>query len=125
MKYNRMKTLLILTISLLVTISVSADTNTKSNKKVNEIESISSVEDIAAIQIFGMVVDEKTNESLTGATIIVDGKKYYSDLDGNFSVKDIKPGKYEMIVELISYEPFTFLVDASKSQNININLHQK
>lgn len=120
-----MKTLLILTISLLITISVSADTNSKSSKTVNAIESISSVEDITAMQICGVVVDEKNNETLTGATIIVDGKKYYTDLNGNFFIDGVKPGKYEMVVELISYEPFTFVVDASKSQNININLHQK
>ncbi len=125
MKYYRMKTLFILTLSLFVSISASADTDSKKSAKTNEIESISSVENITAMHIFGVVLDEKSNETLAGATIVVDGKKYYSDLDGNFSVYNVKPGNYEMVVELISYEPITLVVDPVKNQIVNINLHQK
>ncbi len=120
-----MKTLFILTLSLFVSIYASADTDSKKSAKTNEIESISSVENVTAMQIFGVVKDEKSNETLAGATIVVDGKKYYSDLDGNFSVYNVKPGNYEMVVELISYEPITLVVDPVKNQIININLHQK
>ena len=120
-----MTTLFILTLSLFVSISASADTDSKKSAKTNEIESISSVENVTAMQIFGVVLDEKSNETLAGATIVVDGKKYYSDLDGNFSVYNVKPGNYEMVVELISYEPITLVVDPVKNQIININLHQK
>lgn len=120
-----MKTLLILAISLFVTISVSADTDSKTNKKVYETEMVSTIENVNVLQLTGVVVDEKSNETLAGAIIVVDGKKYYSDLDGNFSVIDLKPGEYEMIIELISYETITLVVNPAKSQNININLHQK
>jgi len=120
-----MKTLLILAISVLFSISVSADSDSKNNNKVNNFELTTSVENATAFKISGVIIDEKSNETLAGAAIVVNGKKYYSDLDGNFLVNDIKPGEYEMVVELISYEPFTLVVDSSINQNINITLHQK
>src|SRR5690554_2530215 len=125
MKNNCMKTLLILAISVLFSISVSADSDSKNNNKVNNFELTTSVENATAFKISGVIIDEKSNETLAGAAIVVNGKKYYSDLDGNFLVNDIKPGEYEMVVELISYEPFTLVVDSSINQNINITLHQK
>lgn len=122
-----MKAVLVLATSLLISVSAFADTEIKNNKKVNETEVVSTIENVNVnvLQLNGIVVDENTNETLAGATIIVDGKKYYSNLDGNFQVKDVKPGKYELIVDLISYEPVAMVVDLSKSQNLNINLHQK
>lgn len=125
MKYNCMKVVLVFATSLLISVSAFADTEIKNNKKVNETEVVSTIENVNVLQLNGIVVDENTNETLAGATIIVDGKKYYSNLDGNFQVKDVKPGKYELIVDLISYEPVSMVVDLSKSQNLNINLHQK
>ena len=120
-----MKAVLVLATSLLISVSAFADTEIKNNKKDNETEVVSTIENVNVLQLNGIVVDENTNETLAGATIIVDGKKYYSNLDGNFQVKDVKPGKYELIVDLISYEPVTMVVDLSKSRNLNINLHQK
>ncbi len=55
----------------------------------------------------------------------MDGKKHYSDLDGNFLVNDVKPGKYELVVELISYQPVSMHLDLTKNQNLKINLNQK
>src|SRR5690554_51996 len=125
MKYNCMMAVLVLATSLLLSVSAFADTEIKNNKKDNETEVVSTIENVNVLQLNGIVVDENTNETLAGGTIIVDGKKYYSKLDGNFEVKDVKLDKYELIVYLISYEPVTIVVEHSKSRNLNINLHQK
>ena len=120
-----MKAVLVLATSFLISVSAFADSEIKNNEKVNETEVVSTIDNVNILQLNGVVVDENTNETLAGATITVDGKKYYSNLDGNFLVKDVKPGRYELQVDLISYEPITMVLDLSENQNLNINLHQK
>lgn len=120
-----MKPVLFIIVSLLISFSVAADTDSKNNKKVNESESISVIEKANAIQLTGSVVDKKNNEMLAGASILVNGKKYYSDLDGQFVINDVTPGKYEMVVELISYEPQTLELDLTRSQNLSVDLNQQ
>lgn len=120
-----MKTFLAFALLLIFSVSSFAGIHSKNNKNTKEIEAVSSVENVKVLQLTGVVVDEKSNETLAGATITIDGKKYYSDLDGNFSVIDVKPGKYVMVAELISYEPTSMVVDLTKDQNLNINLNQK
>lgn len=123
-----MKTVLVIGISLLMTTSAFANSNISNNKEVkksNETELVANVASTESLQLTGVVVDKKNNETLAGASILVDGRKFYSDLDGKFSVNDVKPGKYEMVVELISYEPISMQVDLSKNQSLNINLNQK
>lgn len=123
-----MKTVLVIGISLLMTTSAFANSNISNNKEVkksNETELVANVASTESLQLTGVVVDKKNNETLAGASILVDGRKFYSDLDGKFSVNDVKPGKYEIVVELISYEPISMQVDLSKNQSLNINLNQK
>ena len=123
-----MKTVLVIGISLLMTTSAFTNSNVSNNKEVkksNETELVANVASRESLQLTGVVVDKKNNETLAGASILVDGRKFYSDLDGKFSVNDVKPGKYEMVVELISYEPISMQVDLSKNQSLNINLNQK
>lgn len=123
-----MKTVLVIAISLLITTSAFADSNISNNKEIkksNETELVATVESTESLQLTGVIVDKKSNETLAGASILVDGRKLYSDLDGKFFVSGVKPGKYEMVVELISYEPISMQVDLSKNQSLNINLNQK
>lgn len=120
-----MKSVLVLTASLLLSVSAFASTDNNNVKKEKESKSVVLVENVNALQLSGSVVDEKNKESLAGVAIVVDGKKYYSDLDGNFIIKDVKPGKHAMMVELISYEPVSMEIDLSKSQNVSIGLLQK
>ena len=103
------KSILILVVSLLLSVSAFANDNAKNVEKV---------------QLTGSVVDDNNNEALAGATVYVDGKKYYSDLDGNFSISDIKPGKYQIKVEFISYKTVTVEAEVNKDENINISLFQ-
>ena len=120
-----MKSTLVLVASLLLSVSAFAGIDNNNEKKEKESKSVALVENVNALQLSGSVVDEKNKEALAGAAIVVDGKKYYSDLDGNFIIKDVKPGKYAMMVELISYEPVSLEVDLTKSQKISIGLVQK
>ena len=119
------KSVVVLVASLMLSVSAFATTENNNEKKGKESKSVSQVENVNVFQLTGSVVDEKNNESLAGAAIVVDGKKYYSDLDGNFSIKDVKPGKYELVVELISYEPVSMQVEMVKNEKLNIGLLQK
>lgn len=60
----------------------------------------------AKSSISGKVVDNQTGESLAGVAVTVEGTeiKAYTDLDGNFTITNIDPGKYNLIVSLISYK---------------------
>ncbi len=120
-----MKSVLVFAASLLLSVSVFANTDNNNDEKVKETKSVALVENVNALQLTGSVVDEKNNETLAGAAILVNGKKYYSDLDGKFSIADVKPGKYELLVELISYEPVSMEIDLTKNQNLHISLLQK
>lgn len=97
----------------------------KNDKAVKNTTSTESVEKVNLVGITGAIIDKKNNESLAGATIIIEGNKYYSDLDGNFSVSNLKSGKYTMKVELISYQPSEMEIDVQVNQKINIALVQQ
>jgi len=70
--------------------------------------------------ITGKVVDNKTGESLVGVAILVEGTdiKTYSDLDGNFEIKSLAPGNYNLILSLISYKN-------SLVENLKISANEK
>ena len=112
-----MRTLLMFACALLISVSAFASTDRKSENKNKETTSV--------LQLTGSVVDDKNKETLAGAAIIVDGKKYYSDLDGQFTITDVNPGKHEVKVELISYEPYVIEIDLTKNQKLNVSLLQK
>ncbi len=105
-------------------LAVWAATDVKSKKEVTETESVAVVESVKTIQLTGSIMDDKNKETLVGATLHVAGKKYYSDLDGNFCISDIQPGKHQIEVVLISYKPVVVEVDAENNEGINIYLHQ-
>ena len=106
------RTILIFAAFVLLSVSAFANTGEKSEKSME------------TVQLTGSVIDDKNKETLAGATIYVDGKKYYSNLDGNFSISDMKPGKYQIKVEFISYKPVVVEIDVNKNEKININLPQ-
>ena len=109
-----MKTKSILILAISVLLSVSAFANVEKNSEKN----------LKTVQLTGSIMDDKNNETLAGAAVYVDGKKYYSDLDGNFSISDMKPGNYQIKVEFISYESVIVEADVNKDANINISLFQ-
>lgn len=112
-------------ILVLISISVYA---------VNEIRSVKSNDATSSGQnsnvnsqliISGNILDQKNNETLAGASIYIDGKKIYSDLDGRFTFPVSRPGKYDMKVELISYETTEMQLQIIGSSDLSIALTQK
>ncbi len=58
------------------------------------------------VTLKGKVVDINSGESLTGVEVTLEGTtlKAYTDFDGNFEIKDVKPGNYNVIASYISYK---------------------
>ena len=56
--------------------------------------------------IKGTVIDAKSGESLIGATIMIEGTTWgaVTDFDGNFIIKKLPPGMYNLRCSYISYE---------------------
>jgi hypothetical protein len=61
--------------------------------------------------IVGRVTDSHDGEPLPFANVIVRGtdKGAATDIDGNYTLADIQPGKYIVSVSLIGYEPCSSL----------------
>ena len=57
----------------------------------------------------GQVIDHITGEALVGVTIKVKGseRSFYTDLDGNFEIKGLMPGHYELELSYVSYQSST------------------
>lgn len=51
-------------------------------------------------------MDNETGEALTGVAIRFEGSEetVYTDFDGNFEIKNVVPGKYNVLSSYISYE---------------------
>ena len=60
---------------------------------------------IETTSISGTVLDVASGEALTGVEISIEGTdiKTYTDFDGNYTIKNIAPGEYNLIASYISY----------------------
>ncbi len=81
----------------------------------------------AKSSISGKVVDIKTGESLVGVAVEIEGinQKVYTDLDGNFTINNIDPGHYNLVLSLISYKNSlveNLKLDAGKKEVVDIKL---
>lgn len=79
--------------------------------------------------IKGNVKDAKTGETIVGANVILQGTTIgtSTDLDGNFEIKNIKPGTYNLVVSFISYKTKTIdriKADAGKPLELNITIEE-
>lgn len=77
--------------------------------------------------IQGRVLDKKSKEPLTGATILVEGSKKAAsaDIDGNFKLENLIPGKYTLVVSYVSYTTQRIpnvVVEKSKPLTLNVEL---
>ncbi len=56
--------------------------------------------------ITGTITDKKTNETIVGATVMIEGTTIgvSTDLDGNFKLGPLKPGSYNLVISYISYK---------------------
>jgi hypothetical protein len=59
----------------------------------------------AQVSFSGRVLDNSTGESLVGVEVTIQNTDYktYTDLDGNFTFKNLPEGSYDVILSLISY----------------------
>lgn len=71
-------------------------------------------------KITGTVKDKKTGESLAGANIIIQDTRLgaSTDLEGYFTILNVKPGKYSVMVTSIGYVP---MVQRDVVVSIDIN----
>ena len=76
------------------------------------------------IVIKGKVLDKKTREALVGATINVGNSDYkvYTDLEGNFEIKNVKEGNYNIVVSYISYNSSLIEQTISKSNDNSLEI---
>lgn len=80
-------------------------------------------------KVAGKIVDGKTGETLPGATILIEGtvRGTSSDFDGNFSLDNLHPGKYNLVASFITYDNKKFLdivVKAGEITTLDITLDQ-
>jgi hypothetical protein len=61
---------------------------------------------VKAITLSGKVIDFNSGEVLTGVEVTIEGTNIvtYTDFDGIFEIKDVKPGTYSLVASLISYK---------------------
>jgi TonB-dependent receptor len=54
----------------------------------------------------GKILDEETKETLPGANVVIEGTVIgtMTDLDGNYTLRNIDPGTYNVVVSFISYQ---------------------
>lgn len=98
---------------------------TYAEKKENKKENAADNSELTTIS--GQVLDQRTNETLVGVKVALKGtdKVAYTDFDGKYSFKNIKPGTYELTASYISYEKST-VQDLTLSKNTNqVNILMK
>lgn len=79
--------------------------------------------------ITGIVKDKKTGETIVGVNAIIQGTNTgsSSDLNGKFSIPNLKKGSYNLVVSFISYKTLTIenvKVSSDKETILNIELEE-
>lgn len=79
---------------------------------------------LAQFSLSGKVADRSTNESLPGAHIRLMNtfNNTVSDKNGAFSISNIKPSSYSIVVSYLGFKNDTTLVELSKNTVLSINL---
>ncbi len=93
------------------------------NKNKDENTSVSVVTTIS-----GQVKDARTGEALTGVLVKISetGQETYTDFDGNFSFAKIKPGEYNVVAKMISYQNHIKNIKAStKREKVVLKMTKK
>lgn len=80
----------------------------------------------AQYHLSGKIIDEKTNEPVFGATVLIhDLKKgIMTDSLGQFKIEEIPAGKYLIEVRFIGYESQLFKLDFSNNIEIDLKLKE-
>lgn len=75
--------------------------------------------------IKGNISDSRNGEMLTGANVLIQGSTLgaSSDFDGNYSIRDVAPGNYNLVVSFISYKQKIITgVKVNPGENVTINI---
>ena len=72
--------------------------------------------------IRGTIYDGETGETMIGATVLLEGttKATATDLNGKYSLNDVPPGTYTLIVKFISYAPQNITGVEVKEKEVSI-----
>jgi hypothetical protein len=105
-----MKKLLFALILALTVISVNA--------KEKDSKSTTDADNTASVVVSGSISDMKSGESLVGVEVKIEGTdlKTYTDFDGNFAFKNVKPGEYKVVANYISYKTTSETLQAGKNE---------
>ncbi len=77
--------------------------------------------------INGQITDYKTKEGLIGANVVIQGTSVgaATDIEGNYSIANIKPGTYNLVISSVTYKSQTVanvIVEAGKITTITLTL---
>lgn len=105
-----MKKLLFALILALAVVSVNA--------KEKENKSATDSDNTASVVVAGTISDMNSGESLVGVEVKLKGTdlKTYTDFDGNFTFKNVKPGEYKVVANYISYKTTSETLQAGKNE---------
>ena len=115
-----MKKILIAIVLIISVLAVNAkDKGSEADSKTADTKSA------ATMVLSGSIADENSGESLVGVEVKIEGTdlKTYTDFDGNFSFKGLKPGEYKLLTNYISYEKTAQKLNVkSNKEDIKIQL---
>jgi hypothetical protein len=95
------------------------------NNKEGKAETSTVVETPSAVQLTGVITDNKSNEALVGVEVKIEGTdlKAYTDFDGKFSFPNLKPGEYNIETSYISYRKIVIeKVDVKGNSNNMVSI---
>ncbi|MDZ7650902.1 MAG: carboxypeptidase-like regulatory domain-containing protein [Cytophagales bacterium] len=77
--------------------------------------------------IAGKVVDVKTQEEIIGANVVIEGTTTgaATDIEGNFTINNVKPGVYTLVVSFVTYKTHLIkdvVVESGKKTTIEATL---
>jgi hypothetical protein len=109
-------------LALLIVIAVNGKMQAKEAAPAKNAETATV---ITVPEIKGMVFDGSTKETLAGALVLINGKKVYTDLDGNFTLPGGITGNCELTISMISYEKKVMNVNLNELTLLKIELSQR
>ncbi len=78
----------------------------------------------AQFQLTGKVSNQKDGKALPGANIVI-GNSFLattSDLNGNFTFKNLKPGTYQIKISYVGFETYKEKINVKKDTHLNVLL---
>jgi hypothetical protein len=111
-KFTTMKKIFLISV-LMISVLMGYSTGNDSKTKTEDTNSA------AKAVLTGSIADENSGESLVGVEVKLEGTdlKTYTDFDGNFSFKNVKPGEYKLVTNYISYQKKTEVLTLTPKQN--------